>query len=183
MDIVLGIFLGIGLSAACGFRVFVPFLIMSITKLSGHADVVPGFDWVGTWPAFFTLLVATILEVLAYYVPWVDNVLDMLATPAAAVAGVIATSSAVSDLSPLLEWLLALMGGGVATTVQVSTVALRGASTGTTGGFGNPVVATGELAGSAVTSLVSIIVPIVAGVLIVAGGVVLAFIFKRKLTT
>ncbi|ETX03051.1 MAG: hypothetical protein ETSY2_34220 [Candidatus Entotheonella gemina] len=182
MDILLAIFLGIGLSAACGFRVFVPFLIMSITKLSGQLDVAPGFDWVGTWPAFAALLVATIVEIAAYYIPWVDNALDAIATPAAAVAGAIASSSAVIDLSPFLEWMITIIGGGVATTVQVSTVALRGVSTGTTGGFANPVIATSELAGSTVTSVVSIIVPAVAVALVVAGGVVAAFIFKRKLT-
>ncbi len=181
MDILLSIFLGVGLSAACGFRVFVPFLVMSVTKLSGQMDIAPGFDWLGSWPAFSCLLVATGVEVAAYYIPWVDNALDTIATPAAAIAGVIATSSAVTDLSPFLDWAIPLIGGGVATTVQVSTVALRGASTATTGGFANPVVATTELAGSTVTSVVSIIMPIAACVLIVAGGVVAAFVFKRKL--
>ncbi len=182
MDILLAILLGIGLSAACGFRVFVPFFIMSVTKLSGQLDIAPGFDWVGTWPAFTALLVATIVEIAAHYIPWVDNALDTIATPAAALAGAIATSSAVTDISPFLEWMLTIIGGGVATTVQVSTVALRGLSTGTTGGFANPVIATSELAGSTITSLVSIIVPAVAVTLVVAAGVVAAFIFKRKLT-
>ncbi|ETX02947.1 MAG: hypothetical protein ETSY1_01790 [Candidatus Entotheonella factor] len=183
MDVLLAIFLGIGLSAACGFRVFVPFLVMSVTKLSGQLEVAPGFDWVGTWPAFIALLVATITEIAAYYIPWVDNALDTIATPAAAVAGAIASSSAVTDLSPFLEWMIAIIGGGVVTTVQVSTVVLRGVSTGTTGGFANPVIATSELAGSTITSVVSIIVPAVAVALIAAGVVVAALIFKRKLAS
>ncbi len=182
MEILLSIFLGIGLSAACGFRVFVLFLIISMTKLSGHLDIAPGFDWVGTWPAFTALLVATIVEIAAYYIPWVDNALDTIATPAAAVAGAIAASSAVVDISLFLEWMIAIIGGGVATTVQVSTVALRGVSTGTTGGFANPAIATSELAGSTVMSLVSVILPAVAVALIAAGGVVAAFIVKNKLT-
>ncbi len=182
MDILLSIFLGIGLSAACGFRIFVPFLIMSIAKLSGQLDMVPGFDWVGTWPAFTAFLVATVVEIVAYYIPWVDNALDTFATPAAALAGAIAASSAVIDISPFLEWMIAIIGGGVATTVQVSTVALRGASTGTTGGFANPVIATSELAGSTVTTLVSIMLPAVAVALVAIGGVAAALIFKRKLT-
>ncbi len=183
MDILLAIFLGIGLSAACGFRVFVPFLVMSITKLSGQLDVAPGFDWVGTWPAFTALLVATVVEIAAYYIPWVDNALDAIATPAAAVAGAIAASSAVTDISPFLDWMITIIGGGVATTVQVSTVALRGSSTVTTAGFANPVIATSELAGSTITSIASIFVPAIAVVLIVAAGVAVAFIFKRRLTS
>lgn len=182
MDILLAIFLGIGLSAACGFRVFVPFLVMSITKLSGQLDVAPEFDWVGTWPAFTALLVATGVEIAAYYIPWVDNALDTIATPVAAIAGAVAASSAVTEISPFLDWMITIMGGGVATTVQVSTVALRGASTVTTAGFANPVIATSELAGSTITSIVSILVPALAVVLIIVAGAAVAFVFKRKLT-
>ncbi len=145
-------------------------------------DLAPGFDWVGTWPAFTALLVASIVEVAAYYIPWVDNLLDTIATPVAAVAGAIAASSAVTDISPFLDWMITIIGGGVATTVQVSTVALRGTSTVTTAGFANPVIATSEVAGSTITSIVSILVPAVAVVLIVAAGAAVAFIFKRKLT-
>jgi hypothetical protein len=182
MDTLLAIFLGIGLSAACGFRVFVPFFIISIAKLSGHLETATGFDWLGTWPAFMALFAATLVEIVAYYIPWVDNALDTIATPTAAVAGAIAASSAVTNVSPFLDWIIAIIGGGVATTVQVSTVALRGASTGTTGGFANPVIATGELAGATVTSFASLLMPAVAVVLVVAGGVAAAFIFKRLLT-
>ena len=181
MDVLLAICLGIGLSAACGFRVFVPFFIISAAKLSGHMDVAPGFDWLGTWPAFTALFVATAVEVIAYYVPWVDNALDTVATPMAAVAGAIAASSAVTDVSPFLDWMIAIIGGGVATTVQVSTVAFRGASTATTGGFANPVVATSELAGSTAASVLAILAPAAAVILVVILGVAMAFIFKRIL--
>jgi hypothetical protein len=181
MDVLLSIFLAIGLSAACGFRIFVPFFIMSMAKLSGQLEVAPGFDWLGTWPAFIVLFIATMVEIAAYYIPWVDNALDTIATPAAAIAGAVAASSAVTEVSPFLEWMIAMIGGGIATTVQVSTVALRGVSTGTTGGFANPVVATSELAGATATSVASIFMPAVAVVMVVAGGVVAAFIFKRIL--
>jgi hypothetical protein len=182
MDTLLAIFLGIGLSAACGFRIFVPFLVMSVAKLSGQMEMAPGFDWVGTWPAFMALFAAAMVEIVAYYIPWVDNALDTIATPAAAVAGAIAASSAVTDVSPFLQWMIAIIGGGVATTVQVSTVALRGASTGTTGGFANPVVATSELAGATATSVASILMPAVAVALVVAAGVAAACICKHMLT-
>ena len=181
MEALLGIFLGIGLSAACGFRVFVPFLVVSITKMTGHLDVVPGFDWVGTWPALIAFACATGLEILAYYIPVIDNALDTVATPAAAVAGVVATMSAVGDMSPLLEWALGLIGAGVASSVQLSTATLRLTSTGVTAGLGNPIVATSELAGSVATSVVSIIFPVVAAILVVAGAVCVALVFKKKL--
>jgi hypothetical protein len=172
VDTALSVFIGIGLSAAVGFRIFVPFLIMSIAALSGNLDLAPGFDWVGTYYALIAFLVATVVEVLAYYIPWVDNVLDTVATPAAVVAGIVATAAVVTDMSPLLKWSLALIaGGGAAATVQAATVAVRGASSLTTGGIGNPVVATGELGGSTITSLLAIIVPVLTFILLIVTGV------------
>jgi len=167
METTLSIFVGVGLSAACGFRVFVPFLIMSMASLAGHLDLAPGFDWIGTYYALAAFATATLVEVLGYYVPWVDNILDAIATPAAIVAGTVATAAMVSDLSPFLKWALALIaGGGTAGVIQLGTVALRGASSATTGGLGNFVVSTGELAGSIAATLIAIVLPIVAIILV-----------------
>jgi len=168
MEITLSILLGIGLAAACGFRVFVPFLIVSIAAMSGHLELTPGFEWIGTPYALAAFGAATALEIAAYYIPWLDNLLDAAATPAAVVAGAIIVASVVQDVSPFLRWTLAVIaGGGVAGLVQAGTVTLRGTSTATTGGIANPAVSTGELGGSVVTSTLSIIWPIVAFVLVV----------------
>ena len=93
MDTLLAVSLGIGLSAACGFRVFVPLLVMSVASLSGHLTLAPGFQWIGTYPALITFSVATVAEIGGYYIPWVDHLLDTMATPAAIVAGTVITAS------------------------------------------------------------------------------------------
>src|SRR5579885_1786957 len=148
MDTLLGICLGIGLSAACGFRVFVPLFVMSIASLAGHLTLAPGFEWIGTYPALTAFGVATFLEISGYYIPWVDNLLDTVATPAAIVAGTIVMASSVSDMSPLLKWALAIIvGGGVAGTVQTATTVTRLASTATTWGLANSIIATVEAEG------------------------------------
>src|SRR6188474_2827294 len=127
MELALSICLGIGLSAACGFRVFVPLLGVSAAALAGHLELAEGFAWLGTWPALACFLTAAILEVAAYYIPWVDNLLDTIATPAAVVAGTMITASVVTDMSPLAKWTLALIaGGGTAGLIQTATAALRG---------------------------------------------------------
>src|SRR6267378_2295824 len=169
MEHFLSICLGIGLSAACGFRVFVPLLVMSIASLSGHLQLAQGFAWIGTYPALITFAVATCLEIGGYYIPWLDHLLDTLATPAAIVAGTIVMASMVTGMSPLMKWSLAIIaGGGAAGLVQGSTVLLRGTSTATTGGFGNPIVATIELVGSVFMSILALVAPIlVVGVLLV----------------
>ena len=180
METILCVCLGIGLAAACGFRVFVPFLIMSIASLSGHLQLAHGFEWIGTYPALITFSVATALEVAGYYIPWVDHLLDTVATPAAVVAGIIVTASVVSGMSPLLKWSLAVIAGGTAAgVVQGTTVLVRGASTLTTGGLANPLFATAELASSVSLSVVALVAPLL---VIVVLALFFAF-FSRKAVT
>jgi hypothetical protein len=176
METVLSVLVGIGLSAACGFRVFVPLLVASLAAHAGHLQLSPEFAWLGSTPAWIALSVATALEIGAYYVPWLDNLLDSVATPAAVVAGTLVTASLVTDLSPFLKWTLAVIaGGGVAGAVKGATTLTRAASSLATAGLANPLIATAELAGSLVTSLLALVVPLVvvvmlAAVAIVAGG-------------
>ncbi len=178
METLLSICLGIGLSAACGFRVFVPFLVMNIAALSGHLTLAPGFEWIGSYPALITFAVATSLEIAGYYVPWVDHLLDTIATPAAVIAGTIITASMVTHMSPLLKWSLALIaGGGAAGLVQGATVVTRGASAVTTAGLANPLVSTLELGGATLTSIAALVAPVLVVTLLVA----FLLFFGRKL--
>lgn len=180
MELSIGILVGIGLAAACGFRVFVPLLGTSLAALSGHLELAPGFDWIGTPVAAAGFGTATLLEIVAFYVPWLDNLLDTLATPAAVVAGTIVTASTVVDISPFLKWTLAVIaGGGIAGTIQGGTVLLRGASTGTTGGVGNPVLSTIELVSSVVMTVLAVVVPIVAAIVAVVVLVCGIVLFRR----
>ena len=181
LEVILSVLVGVGLSAACGFRVFIPLLVISIASKTAHLTLAPGFDWMGTWPAIVAFSVATALEVTAYYVPWLDNLLDTIATPTAIVAGVIVTAACVGDMSPFLKWTTAVIaGGGAAGAVQVMTVAARGASTMLTGGLGNSVVATAENAGSVVMSVLAVFVPIAAIIAIVAFVSLLAWRILRR---
>lgn len=167
LSTLLSVCIGIGLSAACGFRVFMPLLIMSIASLAGHLTLSPSFAWIGTYPALTAFAVAACLEILGYFIPWVDNLLDAIATPAAIIAGTIATASSVSGMSPLLTWTLAVIaGGGAAGTIQGFTVLSRGASSLTTGGLANSLVATVEAGSSVTLSTLAITVPILAAIVV-----------------
>jgi hypothetical protein len=186
MELALSLCLGIGLSAACGFRVFVPMLGMSVASMAGHLELSSGFEWIGTPPAFICFLAATSLEIVAYYVPWLDNLLDTIATPAAVVAGTITLAATVaptlmvSEMSPLLRWSLALIAGGsIAGIIQLSTVTLRGTSTLTTAGMGNFIVSTLELIMSVATTILAIALPIVCLLVVIP---VTAMLLLRRLT-
>ena len=161
MESLLAIFLGLGLSAACGFRIFVPLLVMSIAAQAGHLELAPDLQWIGSEVALLVFVVATFFEVSAYYVPWVDNLLDVVATPVAVVAGILVMSAAmgdIGDLSPMWRWALAaILGGGAAGITQGTTDVLRLASTTTTGGLGNPLLATGEDVTSLLLAVVAVL--------------------------
>jgi len=169
-EVVQSVLLGVALAAACGFRAFVPFLVISIAAHAGHVTLSAGFAWIGTWPALLAFAVATALEIAAYYIPWLDNLLDSVATPAAVVAGIVITASCITGMSPMLKWTLAVIaGGGAAAITQGATVVTRAVSTATTGGIANPAVSTCEAGGSVAVSLLAVLVPVIAAALVVGG--------------
>ncbi len=135
---------------------------MNLASLTGHLQLSPGFEWIGSPYASIAFGTATLVEVLAYYIPWLDHILDLIASPAAIIAGIIATASVVMELSPFLKWTLALIaGGGAAAIVQGVTVILRTKSSALTAGTGNVFVSSVELVGSILTALSAIIVPMI----------------------
>jgi Domain of unknown function (DUF4126) len=169
VDTILSILIGLGLAAACGFRVFVPLLIMSLASRAevGHLVLGDHFAWIGSTPALIAFSVATVLEIAGYYIPWVDNLLDAIATPTAIVAGVLVTASTMTDVSPMLKWTLAVLAGGGTTAVfQGVTSMVRHISSFTTGGLGNPVVATAEAGSSALLAVLAITLPVLAFLLV-----------------
>src|SRR5262245_44263632 len=168
-DVALSIVLGVGLAAATGFRVFLPMLVASIAANTGHLPLDNSFAWLGT-PAALTMLgAAALAEIVAYYIPGVDNLLDTLATPCAFVAGTILSAAVMTDLPPMAKWTAAVIaGGGVAGLMQGITAALRAKSTILTGGMGNSVIATGELGGALLVSILALVAPVAALVLVIA---------------
>lgn len=175
--ILVSVLIGIGLAAATGFRVFVPLLIMSLADRANLLTLDSSFEWIGSDPALVALAAATVVEAAVYLVPWLDHLLDVVATPAAVVAGAVAAAAVVTDMPPYMVWSLAAIGGGTAGLVQTGSVVARGASTLTTGGLANPLVAIGELAGSIVVSAAAILAPVIAALIVV---MVFVVVFRRR---
>ncbi len=169
IETILGLCIGIGLSAACGFRVFVPLLVMSVAALMGWFEPMKGFEWLAIPSVCVALGIATVCEIAAYYIPWVDNVLDTVATPVAMIAGTLTTMAvSTGEMSQFASWAAAIIiGGGTATAVQMSTVAVRGVSTVTTGGIANPVVSTVEWIGAVIVSIMAMLLPVLVAILVV----------------
>lgn len=176
-EILTGICLGIALSACCGFRIFVPLLLASLAARFGFVPLSSGFEWMNTWAAVTCFGVASVLEVAAYYIPVVDNLLDTLTTPGSVIAGIVISASMFTNIDPMTQWTLALIaGGGTAGIIQSSTGLLRLGSTKLTAGLGNSVVATLENIFSVIGSLLSLLIPVAMFVLfitLVAGTIYL----------
>ena len=163
LEIILSLSLGLGLAAACGFRIFIPPLLMGVGSRFDLYDLEGSFIWVGEDWAIAVFAVATLLEIGGYYVPWIDNLLDTVATPAAVIGGIFVTSASLEgDVDPSIQWILAtIAGGSTAGVIQLGTVATRAVSTGVTGGLANPVVSTLEALASIICILLSFFLAIV----------------------
>ena len=169
--------IGVGLAACCGFRVFVPLLIASVATKLGIIGTMSDFEWLSGWPALLGLSVAAVFELGAYYIPWLDNALDTIATPLSIAAGTLLSTSFLDIDTPILQWGLGLiLGGGPAGIVQAGTSLLRLGSTATTGGLGNPVIATGENVASIGLSILTVLLPLVAVIVV---GVVVVFVISQ----
>lgn len=167
-EILTAVAIGIGLSASCGFRVFVPMLVASIAAKMNIFPVNEGFQWLASWPAIISFGTATVAEILAYYIPFIDNLLDTITTPMAIGGGTLLLTSVLPIDNEFLKWATGfLFGGGAAATIQGGTVLTRLASTKLTAGTGNAVVATGEHAASFGTSILSLVIPLIIAALIV----------------
>ena len=162
-DVALSIVLGVALAAATGFRVFLPMLVVSGAAYTGHLHLDDSFAWLGTQSALIMLSVAALVEVLAYYIPVVDNLLDVVATPAAFIAGTIVSAAVMIDAPPMVKWTAAVIaGGGVAGLTQGVTGILRAHSTVLTGGLGNAFFSTAELGGAVLISFLALAAPVAA---------------------
>lgn len=166
---VVALSVGLGLSAACGFRVFIPLLAMGVGARAGLIELGESWVWMSETWVIAAFGAATLIEIGGYYIPWIDNLLDTITTPSAIVAGVVVTSASLDGIDPAMQWILSVIaGGGIAGTIQFGTAATRAASSATTGGAGNPVVSTIEAGASVLFVLLAILVPIVAAILVVA---------------
>lgn len=173
---IFSILLGIGLAASVGFRIFVPLFALSIASYYNVIPLNESWEWIGTIPALVTLGIATVVEIVAYLIPWLDNVLDTIAVPLAAVAGTAVVLSTAADLEPLVTWSLAIIaGGGTATAIKTSTSTTRLASTATTGGVANPIVSTVETGSSIIMAVLAFVAPVLAIIFVV---IILWLLFK-----
>ena len=177
MDPLLGVPVGLALSTAAGLRVFIPLVLTSLAARFGHLTLAPSMTWIASDAALIAFATAAIVEIAAYYVPWLDNIADAVAGPAAITAGIIEMAAVTPELPPLVRWTVAVIaGGGIAGLAQLGTTLLRLKSSALTAGVGNPVLATGELMGSLALAGLGLLAPLIAAVIVI---ILLALLARR----
>ncbi|MBN2812596.1 MAG: DUF4126 domain-containing protein [Bacteroidales bacterium] len=180
-EVIAAVALGIGLSASAGFRVFVPLFVASIAAHVGFLPVTDSFQWLASWPAMICFGTSTVVEILAYYIPVVDNLLDSITTPLSVVAGTLMLTSVLPVDNELLKWIGGfIFGGGTAATIQAGSVITRLASTKLTAGTANHAVATGEHTAAIGTSLLSLLIPVFVATLVILLMVFILFRLRKK---
>jgi len=175
-ETIFSILLGIGLAASVGFRIFVPLFALSIASYYNVIPLNENWQWVGSSGAMIALGIATVVEIGAYLIPWLDNLLDTIAVPLAAFAGTAVMLSTAADLDPVVTWSLAIIaGGGTATAIKASTSTARLTSSATTGGIANPIVSTVESGTSIIMSILAFVAPVIAIIFVI---IILWLMFK-----
>ena len=180
---ILAALMGLSLASASGFRVFLPPFLLSIAV---RTDTLVNLDLSDTSFAIFdsnaavlVLGIACLAEFAAYYVPWLDNLLDTIATPAAVLSGVGMSSMVLVGTDPIMQWSFAIIaGGGSAGIIQLTTVAIRGLSSTFTLGFGNSFVASGENIASVVLTIAALLAPLIAAIF----AIIIILLLVRQVT-
>jgi hypothetical protein len=172
--------LGIALAACCGFRVFVPMLVAGLASRFHIFHFADSFSWLASTPALIALFAATIAEISAYYVPFIDNILDTISAPLAAVAGTLLATSVIPIDNEWMKWIIGIIaGGGGAGLISSGTGLLRLFSSKTTLGAGNAVVATGENTAAIGGSILAFTIPLIMAALFI----LLCFWILKKIYT
>ena len=153
-DTSLAILTGLGLSVACGFRLFIPLLVVSIAAQTGDLELAEGFKWLGEWPVPTVFTVVLVCEIIGYEIPVISSVLDIIEAPLVFVAGTILSALMLTDMDPLLQWsLAAIVGGGSAVLVHVGTAVLRNGLLVSTAGVGPILLSIAEDAVSVILAI------------------------------
>lgn len=174
---------GLGLSAAAGLNAYIPFLAVAL--LARFTDVVTlpsALAWIESWPAIAVTSVLLLAEFFLDKVPVVDSVNDAIQTavrPASAGVVVAATTAAEefensSAFFTENSWVPIALGAVVALIVHATKATVRPIANAGTGGVAAPVLSTAEDGFSVGLSLLALLAPVLA--LLVLVGLVWWFL-------
>lgn len=188
VELGIAIVLALFLSASAGLRAFVPLLLLSATAFFFPHQITlpPNMAWLGSTQALVTLIAATFIEILAFYIPILATFLSWLTLPVAGIAGtvIMGVPLGMAGVPPEVQWTLAtVLGGGTALATRSLSSLLRTVLALVTGGMSEVVITTLESALAFAMGIASIVLIVLGGIaaLLLAIGLamLLVFLFKK----
>ena len=169
IELVWQLMMGFGLAASAGLRAFLPLLVVGV---AGRFEVIglgERFTWMSSDAALVVFAVAVVIEVLGDKIPIVDHGLDAVGTFARPIAGALAAASPITAMDPVTATVVGvILGATIAGGVHAAKAGTRLLSTGGTAGLATPVISLAEDALSVSAALVSLFLPVVTFVLVLA---------------
>jgi len=179
MDLFANIIAGFGLAAPAGLNAWIPLLITGLAGRLGFIKLTQPFDVLtNTW-VLLALVILLTIEVFADKIPAVDSVNDIIHTfirPAAGGILFAAQSGMVHGMDPAFSFILGALSAG---SVHAVKAGVRPVVTATTAGLGNPLVSLVEDILSAVSTVLALIVPILAAIIMGSILLVAAWVVWR----
>ncbi|MEJ1920886.1 DUF4126 domain-containing protein [Microbacterium sp. KHB019] len=183
--------IGSSLAASAGLNAWMPLFLLGLADRFLPAVNLPaGWSWIGSDIALWILGALLALEIVADKIPALDSINDVVQSvlrPASGGivfgAGASAETIAVDDPSAFFSqnaWVPIVTGIVIALVVHVTKATGRLAANTVTGGLAAPVLSTAEDGASFLLAALAIIVPVLAGLLLIGLIVAVFMLFRRR---
>jgi hypothetical protein len=170
---------GLTLAAPAGLNAYIPLLAVALAERFGWVHLREPFDGIGSWWVIAVIAVLLLVEVVADKVPAVDHVNDAIQTVVRPAAGGLLAISA-SQQGTVQPLVLLVAGVLIAGGVHAVKATARPAVNVSTAGVGAPVVSTGEDILAVIGTVLALLVPVLAAVLIGAAVLVAVVLLRRR---
>jgi hypothetical protein len=176
--------LAIALASVCGIRAFSPILIVSILSKIGFIPLQSDFEWLSSTSALIILSIATLIEIIAYFFPWVDSVLSAISTIVTPVAGIIVSCAVLDGFDPTFRWVFAVVaGGGISEGVALIKMGIHFIVDVFTAGIAAPILSFIENIVAICSSILAFLIPILTAlfllILITIGAIIVLLLLKK----
>jgi hypothetical protein len=172
MEGIIALATGLGLATASGLNAYLPLLTIGIFARLGWIQLASPFDLLTN---VFVLLIIAALAVLDFVgdkVPAVDSGLHAAGLIISPIAGMILALASQGDVATINPFLVAVAGLVAAGSTHAARAAARPVVTAATGGTGNVVVSAVEDGAAVGLSLLALLVPALAVILVIVLAVV-----------
>ena len=171
-----------GLSASAGLNAYIPLLVVSVlARFTNLINLSEPWQALESWWIIGLLVILSLVEFFADKFPAVNHVNDIIQSFIRPTAGAIlfaASANVITEIHPVISIAAGLLVAG--TVHAIKSVVIRPAVTATTAGAANIPVSMLEDAVSTILSVLSIVLPIIMGIVLLTLAVLLIWWLVRR---